>query len=106
MNVVWDVGGGGEWEGKDGLDAVLHSILVLSLLLLLGTDWIADCQFLFCEVTFLSFSFKTKQSLISFEGCVSVRENNIVICYNHILLLLLSSFLNEKVLQFCHNCRQ
>ena len=24
MNVVWD---GGEWEGKDGLDAVLHSIL-------------------------------------------------------------------------------
>ena len=35
MNVVWD---GGEWEGKDGLDAVLHSILVLSLLLLLGTD--------------------------------------------------------------------
>lgn len=47
-----------------------------------------DCQFLFCEVTFLSFSFKTKQSLIFFEGCVSVRENNIVICYNHILLLL------------------
>ena len=24
MNIVWD---GGEWEGKDGLDAVLHSIL-------------------------------------------------------------------------------